>query len=697
MAISELASSPAPIPGRAAAQARATDRAWSGLPLAIAVLLLATIVYSAFAHGAATRATTTRVELVIVGLAATAALGWIWMGVIQVRAPRATLVGVGLLVAFAGWSGLTVLWSISPDQTWIEVNRVATYALVVALGVAVAASHARALELIAKGFVLAALAVTVYALGQKVVPGLYSPGVFNASQGWPRLQDPLGYWNALAMFIVMGTPAALALTVDRARSAGARLSTACGLAVMLMTIPLTYSRGGLIGLVVALAVGIGLSRERLRAVIWLIASALAALPAVLAGLLLHELSSANVPLGTREWAGGVLAAAALGGVGVLVLAGRRLMVAEPHMYLSARQSRTLRNVVLGGVAALLLAGLLALALSSRGFTGTISHAWHGFTTTHNTTGNNPERLLSAASENRWVWWKEAAAAFSARPLQGWGAGSFPVLHLLYRKDTIPVQQPHSVPLQFLAETGVVGALLGIGAFLLLAAGAIKAVRSRPEDPERLLAAALLGAALAYGVHCLYDWDWNIPALSLPAFLFLGVVAGRHALPRTKARRGSGIRALALAAATLWLCIFALSIALPQLAADKASAALVAASSSSPATVRAAQAEASLASQLDPLSDAGLYAEATVALHDSRPKLARMDLLQAVGRNPSDPLAWQLLFDADGSLGYWTAGFAAAQQAVNLDPMGSYAQTFVAHGLHKALPSSSATRFPTPPG
>jgi O-antigen ligase len=709
MATSELASPPTPLPGRTATRVRAGSRAWANLPLAIGVAVLAAILYAAFAHGAVTRATTTRTELVVAALAAVGALGWLWLGTVRVSTVTATLIGLVLLGGFACWSGLSVLWSISPDQSWIEVNRVVTYLLVVGLGVAVGASHARGVEVVGKGFALAALAVTVYALGQKVLPGLHVSDVFNLNQTGPlpRLHEPLGYWNALALFIAMGTPVALALAVDSSRSAAARLAAACALALMLITVPLTYSRGGLIALAVALAAGLGLSRERLRSLRWLILAVLTAVPAILVGLLVHELSSANVPLGTREWAGGVLAAAVVGGLAGIVLGGRQLLALERRPAISAARASALRRLAWAGLAGIPLAGLVALAVSPRGFTGTLSEAWHGFASTHDTSNYNPQRLLSAASENRWVWWKEAAAAFSARPWKGWGAGSFPILHLLYRRDTLPVQQPHSVPLQFLAETGVIGALLGIGAFVLLTAGGVRAVRRRPAGRERLLAAALLGAALSYGIHCLYDWDWNIPALSLPAFLFLGVVAGRRiqhgpgwtgggqASSGAASRRGSIRQGMALAGVTLWLSTFALSVELPQLAAEEASSALVAASSPSPAAVRTAQADASLAAQLDPLSDSGLKAEAAVAQRLSRPQTARVYLQEAVSRNPSDPEAWQLLAQLDNALGDKAGAFAALQRAIDLDPMGRVAQTAVANELNRSLPSSSATRFPTP--
>lgn len=76
---------------------------------------------------------------------------------------------------------------------------------------------------------------------------------------------------------------------------------------------------------------------------------------------------------------------------------------------------------------------------------------------------------------------------------------------------------------------------------------------------------------------------------------------------------------------LWLCVFALSAVLPSLAASEASSAIVQAASSAPGALCSAQSSATLASSLDPLSDAGLRAEATVALH--RGCLARARLFK----------------------------------------------------------------------
>jgi tetratricopeptide (TPR) repeat protein len=303
-----------------------------------------------------------------------------------------------------------------------------------------------------------------------------------------------------------------------------------------------------------------------------------------------------------------------------------------------------------------------------------------------------------------VWWKEAAGAFSDRPIGGWGAGSFSVVHLLYRRDTLSVQQPHSVPLQFLAETGVIGASLALGAGALLLAGGVGAVRRRTSERERLLAAALLAGGVAYAVHELYDWDWNIPGVTIPALVFLGVLGGSLRPGQRGRRLGGlarprrvGLRVLALATATLGMLAFALSVVVPQVAASEASQAIVTASTASGARLRQALSTALSASRLDPLSDAGLKAASTIAIHLGRRTQARRYLLAAVDRNPTDGQAWQELAFEDFATGDDREGLAAVQRARALDPQGRFAIGLAqAAMLTLAPPADSATAGSTPP-
>jgi hypothetical protein len=710
MPTAQLIGGPGGLPGEPVAVAETRSGSAVGLPAVIGIALLALILYAAFDHGAVALPADTRLQVAIAAIAAVAGAGWLWSGTLRLWAPRSAVVGTVLLAAFACWSGITVLWSVAPDQTWIELNRAIAYVIVLCLAIAVGASLARAGELVAKGFVAIALAVSAYALGQKLLPGVHLAGVFDLNQtgSLPRLQEPLGYWNALALFIALGVPVALALAVDSTRRARSRLAAACAVELMLLTIALTYSRGGLLALALALVVGIAAGGERLRSLLWLSVAVIAAVPPIVLGLSSHSLTAAGVSLSSREGAGGLLALVLVASLAGLLAAGRVLLVLDRRLALDPGRARALRRLGLAAVTVLVLGAVAAVSLSSRGPGGTVSHAWNSFTSTRAASNSNPSRLLSADSENRWVWWKEAAGAFSDRPLGGWGAGSFGVVHLLYRRDTLPVQQPHSVPLQFLAETGVVGALLGIGAIVLLLSAAGRAIRSRAQGTERLLAAALLAGAVAYAVHCLYDWDWNIPAVTLPALVFLGVLIGarsgasggargpRSARSRSLERPSLGSRALGLGALTLWLCVFALSALLPSLAASKADSALIQAASGSPGALRSAQASASLASSLDPLSDAGLRAEASVAIHQGRLARARAELQQAVGRDPTDGLAWNALALVYGLLRDTGSATFALQRMVALDPRAQSAQAIARYELSSAPPGESVTATRTPP-
>jgi tetratricopeptide (TPR) repeat protein len=225
----------------------------------------------------------------------------------------------------------------------------------------------------------------------------------------------------------------------------------------------------------------------------------------------------------------------------------------------------------------------------------------------------------------------------------------------------------------LAETGLVGGLLAVGAFLLLLYTAARTVRARAPGSPRLLAGALLAGSLAYAIHTLYDWDWNIPAVTLPALLMLGVLVGAAAPPGRQPLTPAAGKTLALGALVTWLCAFALSAALPSISASDASSALISASSSSPGALAGARSDASLASSLDPLSDAGPRAEATIALREGRLSRARVYLSEAVGRDPTDELAWNQLAALYAQVGDSSDAAIAARRVVALDPRGQLAR------------------------
>ena len=669
--------------GAANADSAAPEAAAQPAPAGLAVALLAACLYAVFAHGAVASADEERLQLALAVIALGAAVAGSRRG-LSLRAPRRVWLALGLLAAFAFWSGVTVLWSVAPDRTWTECNRVLTYGLVLILAIAVGGSLRRAPARIADGLLLVGLAASLWALAEKLVPGLHVGGLFSLDQTatLPRLQEPLGYWNALALVAAFGVPCALAIVIDRRRADALRLAAATAATTMIVTIGFTYSRGGVLALVAALAIFAPVSGAWLPCLAWLALLVAGALPVLLVGLNSHPLTATGVALSTRETAGAELLVLLAACLALMLVAAHRLIGLQRRRPLSREQTQRVGRALLIAASAAIVAAVLAVATSPRGLTGTVSHAWSSFTATRATSVTNPSRLLSADSENRWVWWKEAARAFGDRPVQGWGAGSFAVVHLLYRRDTLAVAQPHSLPLQFLSETGLVGAGLGLGSLGLLLVAAAAAVRRM--DPRRAGApAALLAVGTAFCVHALYDWDWDIPGVTLPALVALGVVtaaaatSGRgadDAAKRPGGRPGRRMRARLRAAAgvaltALCLAAFAASVAVPRVAAADAARALVEASTGTPAALDRALADARRATHLDPLSDAGLRAAATIALHRGELTAARSALLEAVRRQPSDVQAWQELALTDLARRDGTEAAAAARRLAAADPRG----------------------------
>jgi O-antigen ligase len=133
---------------------------------------------------------------------------------------------------------------------------------------------------------------------------------------------------------------------------------------------------------------------------------------------------------------------------------------------------------------------------------------------------------------RTVTWAGTWDLAKARPLLGWGPGTFSAAYPPYRRpEAMAAQQEHSYevtepenwPLQLLAETGV----LGLGAALALLAVLLlplwREARAWAGDPERAgLCLALLCAVAACLACNLASLDLFVPSTLLPLLLLLGL-------------------------------------------------------------------------------------------------------------------------------------------------------------------------------
>ena len=576
---------------------------------------------------------------------ALAAGGWTAAGLGLLPCPRlegtawATLV---LPAAFVAWNGLTIAWSILPDRSWDYFNRGLVYVAVLAAGCLVGAlprAPVRAAYALA-GVIAVALG---WALAGKIFPALYEDGGRIA-----RLRAPVEYWNALALLFAMGLPLALWL----ARRALAPVF----LFALVVGLLLTYSRSGLVAALLAVALWLAFDSRRLEASALLAASVPLGTAVALWAFRQPGLTADEQPLDVREPASAKFGAALL--LGGAAAYGLGLLL--PRLLERVPTRSVLRWA--GRAAAVSALVLLVVAFVRAGDLADWMEAQADEFANPPTelVTQEPGRLTSLSSNNRWNWWTEAWTAFKDEPVWGNGAGSFALSHRLLREDELRVTEPHSEPLQFLAETGLVGALLAAGA-VVAAALAVGRSLARAGVEERPAALALAIGLAVYLAHSLVDWDWDFLAVSVPAFAVLGVLlgAGREAA-RSRASILWPIAAGLLSLAAVY------SLFAPWAAERKTQAAYEALAEGDPAEARAA---ADRARAFNPLSLEPLFARASALRALGAENEARDDLVRAVELQPLNPDAWYELGLLELEQGREEEAELYFRRSRELDPFG----------------------------
>ncbi|MCW3065618.1 MAG: hypothetical protein JWN32_2790, partial [Solirubrobacterales bacterium] len=120
--------------------------------------------------------------------------------------------------------------------------------------------------------------------------------------------------------------------------------------------------------------------------------------------------------------------------------------------------------------------------------------------------------------NRYAYWRVALHAFGDEPVRGVGAGGWAVYWLRQRPFAEGAQDAHSLPLQTMAELGLVGLAL-LAVFL---AGVAWAAREALRA-DAALAAGPVAGGVVYLAHAPLDWDWQMPAVTLVALVLAGAL------------------------------------------------------------------------------------------------------------------------------------------------------------------------------
>ncbi len=432
---------------------------------------------------------------------------------------RAARLAIGGLAGLTLWTIVSIAWAPLRDAAQADAQRAVLYLGVLIAGTAALRQRglARAAE---PALALGALIVVCEGVSERVLPGVFTLSRDVGAGG--RLSQPLTYWNAMGLFSAIGFVLLARLAGDHTRPPRLRVAATVAGPPVGLGLYLTLSRGGLL----AAAIGLGLlallapTREQAKALIVML---MAAVPAVVGALVLSNVRTLQGSLGTREVDGVVVLCLLLVSMGAGAIATVACLRGEARAYALGLSDARIRGFAVAGclVVALVTIGVFVAAATSR----------VSIDPTQSPTATSAR--LGSTETIRGNFWRVATSAFVDHPIRGVGAGGFETEWGRRRTIIYYARDAHSLYLETLCELGIVG---GLALMALLAGVATCARRAYRRDPG--LSAGWLAVASMWVVHAGLDWDWEMPAVSLLAFLvfaaILALADDRRSRPRASA-------------------------------------------------------------------------------------------------------------------------------------------------------------------
>jgi O-Antigen ligase len=438
---------------------------------------------------------------------------------------------LALLVAFAGWTALSLGWTESAERTSIELGRVAAYLGVFALALAIQGEGRwrHFLNGVTTGVVIVAGLAVLSRLEPTSFPDRVTGRFLGGIEIERRLAYPLNYSSGLAAFCAIGLPLLLAATAS-ARTIAAQALAAAALPVLGLALWLTGSSLAIPAVAVSLVAFLVLAPDRIPRVASLLI-AVAGSAILIAAEEQRDALDRGLPTPAAQQQGDELLVIVL-----VVCAGVALMQAGISFAVRyGRRPAWLRIPREAAAVALVVAvGSLAAIGVAGGLPGEISDQWQEFKGRGegSTAGHgNSAQIFDFSGSGRYEFWQAAVDASKTEPLVGIGPGTFEFWWARNASYSGFIKDAHSLYLETLAELGIIGLIL-LGGFVVgvVGCGAIRAMRSPPE--LRLPLAAATAACLAFATAAGLDWDWELGVL--PAvFLMLAatcVVGGSSYAP-----------------------------------------------------------------------------------------------------------------------------------------------------------------------
>lgn len=559
---------------------------------------------------------------------------------------------VGLFAALSGWTLLSAVWSSNVTQTVLETQRSLVYLAGVLAALLIGRRSPGALLAGTWG---AIVLLAGYGLLARLFPDRL--GGIDPISGY-RLSSPIGYWNSLGLLAGMGALLALGLAA-RSRSRALRAVASASVVPLVATLYFTFSRGGWIASAAGLAVLFVFDRRRLQ----LLTVAVAIAPWVALGVwlasrkpaLTHQFSDFAAMTQQGHALAPLLVLAAAGAA----LAGLAVALLESRL----TPPRIARASVGAATALALVAAVVVVSVRYGSPVSIARHAWGSFAARPPATGANlNDRLFNFSGSGRVTQWRVAWRQVEAHPVLGDGAGTYEQFWNQHQPVAGKIRNVHNLYLEALSTLGPLGLALLVAA-LAIPLACFRRARAEP------LAAAALAAYVAFLLHAVADWDWQITSVALAA-LVCGVAivlaGGSRRREPPLARRGRVVTLAAvavLAAAAVYGIAGRIALARVSDAARQGRLAAVAT-------------EAGRASALMPWSSEPWQRAGEAQLQAGKLAAARASLQKAIA---ADSRNWQLWLDlAEASDGRQRAG--ALDRAEQLSPrspeVAAYRQTLI---------------------
>ena len=437
---------------------------------------------------------------------------------------RAALTAVLLLAGYGVWGLVSILWAGQEELAWDAGNRTLLYALMLALCTLwPIRGEGAAVILGALGLGIAAIALVEMV---KVTGETTGIQYFHEA----RFAEPVGYANANVALWMLGLFPCAILGGRRGVPAplrGLLMGSACLLAGAAL---IGQSRGWLMVLPIVAVIAIVVVPGRGRTIASFALVGIGLLVALQPLLDVYSAWRASRPAGeTYDHALRVLLLASFG-VGFL---GTLAAFADNYVPVSERTRRLVSGGVVAAVALVVAAGFVGYWAVERSPISEASDKWNEF----KEGGSDPVasvRLGTSFSTYRYDYWRIAWREFEKRPILGAGGDNFGRAYTKQGESTQTPRYPHSTVMAALSETGLVGAILMLGAFV---AGLVAALPGlRRGDLGGAVAGTGVLMFLYWFLHGSLDWFWEFPGLAGQAMLGLGVAMGVAAAARA---RGAG--------------------------------------------------------------------------------------------------------------------------------------------------------------